>query len=105
MSIDIALYVKSLRLASSSHERTNSTSACLPSVFVSARRVVISKSSPSITAVIVPCSMPVGICLMPALSSIAIISSGVASVAKSISFGSLPNAISLTAPPTILTSC
>ena len=105
MSIDIALYVKSLRLASSSHERTNSTSALLPSVSLSARKVVISNGSLSIIAVSVPCSKPVGLCLMPALSSKVIISVGVASVAKSISFGVLPNAISLTAPPTIRTSC
>ena len=38
----IALYVRSLRLASSSHERINSTSARLPSVSVSALSVVIS---------------------------------------------------------------
>ena len=100
----MALYVKSLRLASSSQLVTNSTSACLPSVSVSALSVVISNGSLSKIAVSVPCSKPVGLCLIPALSSIAIISSGVASVAKSISFGVLPKAISLTAPPTILNS-
>ncbi len=96
----IALYVKSLRLASSFQLRTNSTSACLPSVSTSALSVVISNSSPLIMAVIVPCSMPDGICLMPELSNIFCISVGVAFVARSISFGSLPNARSLTAPPT-----
>ena len=44
-------------------------------------------------------------CLTPALSNIACISCGVASVARSISLGDLPKARSLTAPPTMRISC
>ena len=56
--------VKSRRAASSFQSSVNATVARRPSVETSRRRVVISDGWPSLTAVIVPCSMPVGTALI-----------------------------------------
>ena len=94
--------VKSRLLRSSSILDANSTvSGCLPSLYSpSVLNVVISKTSESITTDTVPCLMPVGTTLYSAVSKTSVISSGVALVVKSQSFGVLPTNESLTQPPT-----
>ena len=96
----IALIVKSRRAASSSNERVNATSACLPSQFWSMRSVVISNDSFTTTNVTVPCLIPVGTTRRDEAAAIAIISSGVALVQRSKSCGILSSNKSRTAPPT-----
>ena len=78
--------------------------ACRPSVSTSRRKVVISKcrADPGdvTTAVTVPCAIPVGTALMPAFSNAAMIPSGRAGVARSISALGRPSSASRTHPPT-----
>ena len=102
--IDIALKVKSRRAASSSQSVPNSTTACRPSVSTSRRNVVTSNFRPAITAVIVPCSTPVGTTLILAFANRAMTCSGRASVARSISRTDLLRTKSRTQPPTNRTS-
>ncbi len=91
--------VKSRRAASASQSRPKVTTACRPSVSMSARKVVTSNERPLRTAVTVPCSMPVGTALNPAASTRRIVSSGSVVVAMSMSETGSPSSVLRTAPP------
>ena len=92
--------VKSRRAASASQSSVKATAAWRPSVSTSRRRVVISNTVPSTTAVTVPWASPVGITRTPRPSSSAATRSGVASVATSMSLTARPARLSRTQPPT-----
>ena len=94
--------VKSLLEESRSQLKVNSISACLPSVAISFRKVVISNFFLFITAVTVPCLIPVSITLILSLASLILTSSGSNVVAKSMSSILSPLSAFLTQPPTNL---
>ena len=92
--------VKSRRSASRCQSRPNATLAWRPKVSTSSRSVVTSNGRPSMTTVMVPCSMPVGTALKPAASARRITSCGSAVVAISMSPIGSPSSALRTAPPT-----
>ena len=96
MSAYIELIVKSRLSASFTQLFVNSISACLPSVLMSLLNDVISNLLLSITAVIVPCLIPVSRACLTFEGSIL--------VAKSISSTFSSFIIFLTQPPTYLIS-
>ena len=96
--------VKSRRAASAVQSSVKATLARRPSVSTSTRSVVTSKRASPMTAVTVPCSMPVGMALMPAFSSSAMTLSGGSGVAMSMSTTGRWSTASRTQPPTKRTS-
>ena len=92
--------MKSRLFASSFQQSVNFITACLPSVFISFRRVVISNLISPKNAVTVPCDSPVALTVISADSSKLMISPGLCLVATSMSVIGIFRIVFLTQPPT-----